>query len=58
MTAVTAKPTENGIILGIALSPHPPNVLLPAWGVSFTGAIKILFGNVTQIVEENAAKKE
>jgi len=58
VTAVTAKQTDDGIVLGIALSPHPANVSLPAWGVSFTTAIKMTFGNVTRIVDENAAKKE
>lgn len=58
VTAITAMPTKNGIVLGIALSPHPANVSLPAWGCSFPRAIKMSFGEVTGIVDETAAGKE
>ena len=58
VTAIAAMQTENGIVLGIGLSPHPANVSLPAWGCSFLRAIKMSFGEVTEIIDETATKKE
>lgn len=58
VTAITVMQTGNGAVLGIALSPHPTNVSLPAWGCSCHQAIKLSFGEVTGIIDEAAEKTE